>query len=119
MSILAAGLQFAPMVFSQDEDQTMGRRRWEQRLANLSPEERQKLQPAREKAMQDPAVQAAHDKMRQAHKDFRDAMHAVMLKADPSILPILNKIPVAESPRTLNCRVDQGFLATSGSARSA
>jgi hypothetical protein len=92
MSILAAGLQFAPMVFSQDEDQT-GRRRWEQRLANLSPEERQKLQAARQKAMQDPAVQAAHDKMRQAHKEFRDAMNAAMLKADPSIQPILNKIP--------------------------
>jgi hypothetical protein len=45
------------------------------------------------KAMQDPAVQAAHDKMRQAHKEFRDAMHAAMLKADPSIQPILNKIP--------------------------
>jgi len=43
--------------------------------------------------MQDPAVQAAHDKMRQAHKEFRDAMHAAMLKADPSIQPILNKMP--------------------------
>jgi hypothetical protein len=43
--------------------------------------------------MQDPAVQAAHEKMRQAHKEFRDAMHAAMLKADPSIQPILSKIP--------------------------
>jgi hypothetical protein len=93
MSILAAALQIAPIVFGQDEDQPMGRRRWEQRLANLSPEERQKLQAAREKAMQDPAVQAAHDKMRQAHKEFRDAMSAAMLKADPSVQPILNKIP--------------------------
>jgi hypothetical protein len=93
MSILAATLQIAPMVFGQDEDQPMGRHRWEQRLANLSPEERQKLQAAREKAMQDPAVQAAHDKMRAAHKEFRDAMHAAMLKADPSIQPVLNKIP--------------------------
>lgn len=59
----------------------------------LSPEERQKLQTARQTAMQDPSVQAARDKMRQAHKEFRDAMHAAMLKADPSIQPILNKIP--------------------------
>ena len=71
----------------------MGSRRWEQRLANLSQEERQKLQSARQKAMQDPAVQAAHDKMRQAHKEFRDAMRTAMLKADPSIQPILSKIP--------------------------
>jgi hypothetical protein len=93
LSMLAAALQIAPLVFGQDEDQPMGRGRWEQRLANLSPEERQKLQAARQKAMQDPSVQAAHDKMRQVHKEFRDAMHAAMLKADPSIQPILNKIP--------------------------
>src|SRR4029077_2847499 len=93
LSMLAAALQIAPLVFGQDEDQPMGRGRWEQRLANLSPEERQKLQAARQKAMQDPSVQAAHDKMRAAHKEFRDAMRAAMVKADPSIQPILNKMP--------------------------
>ena len=94
MSILVVGLPFAPISFAQDEEQGAGRgRRWEQRLANLSPEERQKLQAAHQKAMQDPAVQTAHEKMRAAHKEFRDAMHAAMLKADPSIQPILNKIP--------------------------
>jgi len=95
MSILAAVVQFAPVVFGQDEEQPAGRHRWEQRLANLSPEEREKLQAARQKAMQDPAVQAAHDKMRQAAEEFRNAMHAAMLKADPSIQPILNKLPAA------------------------
>jgi hypothetical protein len=93
MSILAIGLQLAPVAFGQDGEPGKGGRRWEQRLANLSPEERQKLQAARQKAMEDPAVQAAHDKMRQAHKEFRDAMHGAMLKADPSIQPILDKIP--------------------------
>jgi len=97
MSILAAALQFAPTVFGQDEDQSMGRKgHWQQQLSNLSPDERQKLQAARHKAMQDPAVQSAHDKMRAAHKEFRDAMHAAMLKADPSIQPILNKIPAGK-----------------------
>ena len=98
MSILAVALQLAPVVWAQDEEQARGRRRWEQRLANLSPEERQKLQSARQKAMQDPAVQAAHDKMRQAHKEFRDAMRVAMLKVDPSIQPILNKIPPPNRP---------------------
>lgn len=93
ISILAVALQITPVAFGQDDDQPMGRGRWEKRLANLSPEERQKLQAAHQKAMQDPAVQAAHDKMRAVHKEFRDAMHAAMLKADPSIQPILNKIP--------------------------
>jgi hypothetical protein len=93
MSILAVALQFSPVVCGQDEDQPRGRGRWEQRLSNLSSEERQKLQAARQKAMQDPSVQAAHNKMRAAHEEFRDAMRAAMLKADPSIQPILNKIP--------------------------
>lgn len=93
MSILAAALQFAPASFSQGDEQGTRGKRWEQRLANLSTDERQKVQAARQKAMQDPAVQAAHEKMRQAHREFRDAMHAAMLKADPSIQPILNKIP--------------------------
>lgn len=93
MSILAAALQYSPIVCGQDADKPAGRGRWDQRLANLSPEERQKLQAARQKAMQDPSVQAAHDKMRAAHEEFQNAMHAAMLKADPSVQPILDKIP--------------------------
>jgi hypothetical protein len=93
MSILGMALQFTPVARAQDEEQGRRGRRWEQSLANLSPEERQKVQAARRKAMQEPSVQAAREKMRQAHKEFRDAMHGAMLKADPSIQPILNKIP--------------------------
>jgi hypothetical protein len=93
MSILGMALQFTPVARGQDEEQGKRGRRWEQRLANLSPEERQKVQAAHQKAMHEPSVQAAHEKMQQAHKEFRDAMRAAMLKADPSIQPILNKIP--------------------------
>ena len=93
MSALGIALQFTPIARSQDEDQGGRGRRWDKRLANLSPEERQKVQAAHRKAMQEPSVQAAREKMRQAHKEFRDAMHGAMLKADPSIQPILNKIP--------------------------
>ena len=97
ISILALALQFVPAIRAQDDDEQgeQGKRgrRWEQRMANLSPDERQKLEAARQKAMQDPSVQSAHDKMRQAHKEFQEAMRAAMLKADPSIQPILNKMP--------------------------
>jgi hypothetical protein len=93
MSTVAAVLQFSPVVCGQDADKPASRGRWDQRLSNLSPEERQKVQTARQKAMQDPSVQAAYDKMRAAHQEFRDAMHAAMLKADPSIESILNKVP--------------------------
>ena len=92
MSALGIALQFTPVARGEDEEQDRRSRRWEQRLANLSPEERQKVQAARRKAMQEPSIQAAREKMRQAHKEFRDAMHGAMLKADPSIQPILNKI---------------------------
>lgn len=93
MSILAIAVQLAPLVQAQDEEQGRRGRRWEQRLANLSTEEREKVRAAHRKAMGDPSVEAARARMRQAHKEFRDAMHAAMLKADPSIQPILNKIP--------------------------
>jgi hypothetical protein len=49
--------------------------------------------------MQDPAVRAAQVRMRQAHREFRDAMRASMLKADPNIQPVLNKIPEGRARR--------------------
>jgi hypothetical protein len=97
MSILIGALQLSPVIFGQGANNgTPGRGgRWQQRLANLSPEEREKLKAARQKAMQDPGVQAAHEKMRQARKDFVTSMRAAMLKADPTIQPVLDKIPKA------------------------
>ena len=93
ITILTIAIQFAPIVRAQDEEQGRRGRRWEQRLANLSAEEREKVRLAHRRAMQDPSVEVARAKMRQAHKEFRDAMRAAMLKADPTIQPILNKIP--------------------------
>jgi hypothetical protein len=98
MSILAAALQIAPITFGQDENEPGkgGPRHHQERLANLSADEREKLKAAHQKAMQDPVVQAAQEKMRQADKEFRDALHASMLKADPSLQPILDKMPTGE-----------------------
>ena len=42
--------------------------------------------------MQDPAVQAARDKLRQARREFREVLRPALLKADPSIQPILDKL---------------------------
>jgi hypothetical protein len=98
MIILTAAAQFAPPARGQDQKEQGegGRRHRNERFANLLADERQKLQAAHEKATQDPSVQAAHEKMRQAHKEFRDAMRAAMVKADPSIQPILDKLPKGE-----------------------
>ena len=98
MSILAAALQIKPISFGQDANEPGkgGPRHQEERFANLSADEREKLKAARQKAMQDPMVQAAQEKRRQADKEFHDALHASMLKADPSIQPILDKMPKGE-----------------------
>ena len=98
VSILAAALQIGPLVLSQDSnEQGQGwKLRLQDRFANLSADEREKLKAAHQKAMQDPAVQAAQEKMRQADNEFHDALHASMLKADPSIQPILDKMPKGE-----------------------
>jgi len=98
MSILAAALQIKPISFGQDANEPGkgGPRHQEERFANLSADEREKLKAARQKAIQDPVVQAAQEKRRQADKEFHDALHASMLKADPSIQPILDKMPKGE-----------------------
>src|SRR5471030_1241636 len=94
ISMLAASLSFVPLAFSQDSDDAG--KGWHghrgERLANLPPDEREKMKAAHQKAMQDPGVQAAHAKMRQAHKEFRDVMHAALLKADPSLQPVIDKM---------------------------
>jgi hypothetical protein len=103
MSILAASLTIAPLALSQPPAGGGGAgKNWKQaqrdRLANLSPEERTKLKNARQHAVQDPQVQAAREKMKQAGKEFRDVMEAAMVKADPSVKAILDKMPKQEGP---------------------
>ena len=95
MAILTAAAQLGPVACGEDQKgQGAGwRGHRNDRFASLPADERQKLKAAHEKAMQDPVVRAAHDKMRQAHREFRNAMHAAMLQADPSIQPILDKMP--------------------------
>ena len=62
------------------------------RLASLTEDERARLRAAHQKALQDPAVQAAREKLRQARREFREIMRPALLKADPSIQPILDKL---------------------------
>lgn len=76
-------------------------------FANLSEEDRQKLMAAREKAKDDPAVQAAEnlkkdaktpDERRAAMEQFHKAMKAALLKADPSLGPILDQLKPPQPP---------------------
>jgi hypothetical protein len=95
VSTLTATLQFAPGALAQPPAdkparpfQMERRARW----ANLSEDERARLKAAHQKAMADPAVRAAREKLRQARREFRDVLRPALLKADPSIQPILDKM---------------------------
>jgi hypothetical protein len=68
---------------------------------SLTPEQKQQLKAARSVAKDDPAVQAAREKMRSAQgpearreagREMHQAMKAAMLKADPSLAPLLEKL---------------------------
>jgi hypothetical protein len=95
VAALAAALQFGPATFAQDSDgQEYGKRgRHARFLADLSTEERAKLRAAHHAAMADPAVQAAKDRQRAAAREFRELKRSRMLQADPTIQPILDKLP--------------------------
>lgn len=76
-------------------------------LANLSEGDRQKLMTAREKAKNDPAVIAAEelkksaktpDERRAAMEQFHKAMKAAILKADPSLAPIIEQMKPPQGP---------------------
>lgn len=54
-------------------------------LENLPPEARQRFEAAREKALQDPAVQELRKKSETANREFFDAMRKKMLEIDPSL----------------------------------
>ena len=96
---LVATLQIAPAIFAQPPDRPNRQFQMERRArwANLTEEERAKLKAAHQKAMEDPAVRAAQEKLKQARREFREVMRPALLKADPSIQPILEKMR-AERP---------------------
>lgn len=63
-----------------------------ERLATLTPEERQKLMAARRKAKEDPALKAAEATRETDRKGYHKAMKEAVLRADPSVAPILEKL---------------------------
>jgi Spy/CpxP family protein refolding chaperone len=96
---LACVAQWAPGVLAQQPPDRPDRpfrqflnERRARLLANLTEDERTRLRAAHEKAMADPAVQAAREKLKQARREFREVLRPALLKADPSIQPILDKL---------------------------
>jgi Spy/CpxP family protein refolding chaperone len=95
ISILAAALQIAPVAYSQGGGRQRGGGAGGGggQMGSLTPEERQKVMNARRQAMNDPSVSSAREKAQAAQKEFKEALDAAMLKVDPSLKPILDKMP--------------------------
>ncbi|MDD5350102.1 MAG: hypothetical protein PHQ12_07810 [Chthoniobacteraceae bacterium] len=66
---------------------------------SLTPEEKQKLKTARQAVRNNPDVVAAKMKMKTEIKTFRETRKAAMLKADPTIAPILEKFEAAKTEK--------------------
>jgi|SRR5207244_874413 len=60
-------------------------------FSRLSLEEQAKLRSAHDMAMRDPALVQSRARYEQARKEFRDKLRDAVLKADPSVQPILEK----------------------------
>lgn len=95
--VVFAFTQIAPCAFSQgvdDSDLRKQAREREERVNKLSLEEQLKLRAAEQKAVQDPEVKAAFEKRNKAIEEFRAALRAGMIKADPTVAPILERVAI-------------------------
>ncbi|MGH7936653.1 MAG: hypothetical protein ACREF8_06560 [Chthoniobacterales bacterium] len=93
--LLLTALPTMPVLRAQDLDGSDVRkeaRERDERVSKLSIDEQLKLRAAQQKAASDPAVREALKKRNDAINEFRAALEAAMLRADPSIAPILEKV---------------------------
>ena len=91
---VSACLGFVQFVPAQENVETGTRRGgWKKWIELLPGGEQVKLRAVHALAMEDPAVRAADEKRKQAEKEFHDILRAAMLKIDPTVQPILDKMP--------------------------
>jgi hypothetical protein len=64
----------------------------EGRMNKLSLDEQLKLRAAQQKAAADPEVQAALEKRNEAIREFRATLRTTMIKSDPSLESLLDRI---------------------------
>ncbi|CAN5182212.1 hypothetical protein BH20VER2_BH20VER2_03530 [soil metagenome] len=73
-------------------------RQREEKVNRLSIEEQLKLRAAQQKAAEDPEVIAALEKRNAAILEFRNALRNSMIKTDPKMESILNKLATGTHP---------------------
>ena len=62
------------------------------RLSTLSMEEQARLRSAHDMAMRDPTLAQSRERYEQARSEFRERLRAALVKVDPSVQPILEKV---------------------------
>ena len=62
------------------------------RFSRLSMEEQARFRSARDMAMRDPALAATRQRYEQARNEYRNKLREALLKADPSVQRILEKV---------------------------
>jgi hypothetical protein len=95
--VLFALIQINPFAFAQTLDGSDVRRdlrERDERVNKLSTEDQLKLRAAEQKAAEDPDVKAALEKRNKAIQEFRAALRASMIKTDPTVAPILEKVAI-------------------------
>ncbi len=66
--------------------------RYREWLQLLSEEDRAKYKTARAQALKDPAVAAARERKKKADTEYRSLLNNEVLKVDPSLKPMLDKL---------------------------
>jgi hypothetical protein len=95
--VVLAVAQLAPMVRAQELDGSEVRRELrerEERVNKLSTEDQLKLRAAQQKAAEDPEVKAALEKRNQVLEEYRAAVRAAIIKADPTVKSILERVAI-------------------------
>jgi hypothetical protein len=62
------------------------------RFSGLSMEEQARFRSAHDMALRDPALAATRQRYEQARNEYRNKLREALLKADPSVQPILEKV---------------------------
>ena len=85
-----------PVLDGSDVEAQLSER--EQKIQKLTTEEQLKLRAAQQKAAEDPLVLEALRKRNEAIAEFRMALRNSMIRTDPKMAEILDKLAVGASP---------------------
>jgi hypothetical protein len=81
-----------PLSGQQQEETLTKHQKFWQWLKHLSPDERSRFEIAKKEAQKEPEVEAANERRKEADAEYRRLLHAQMLKIDPSLKSLLERI---------------------------